>query len=133
MIIDVGAGDTDEMAVALGASDCAIVPVRPTAVDVWTMTLMDNRIGEARSNNPGLVAWVADQPGIHQPQAPGLRTDPCCSRRGCTELSVAGPVLCDRVAFQRAYAEGKTVTEYRQRSEKAADEIAALFRVGVRR
>ena len=44
-------------------------------------------------------------------------------------MDVAGPVLCDRVAFQRAFSEGQTVTEYNSRSEKAADEITALYRM----
>ena len=129
VVIDVGAGDTDEMAAALGTSDCAIVPVRPTAVDVWTMTLMDSRIGEARGDNPSLVAWALINQASTNPRHPASEQTRGVLAGGCTELRVAGPVLCDRVAFQRAYAEGKTVTEYRQRSEKAADEIAGLFRV----
>ena len=58
VVIDVGAGDSDEMSTALSLSDCAVVPVRPTAADVWTMTLMDSRIGEAQLANPDLHAWA---------------------------------------------------------------------------
>ena len=129
VVIDVGAGDTDEMAAALQASDCAIVPVRPAAVDVWTMTLMDSRIGEAKGDNPGLRALALINQASTNPRHPASEQTRAVLGQGCVELRVAGPVLCDRVAFQRAYAEGKTVTEYRYRSEKAAGEIAEMYRV----
>ena len=44
VVVDVGAGDGDEMEIALLMAECVVVPVRPTAADVWTMTLVDGRI-----------------------------------------------------------------------------------------
>ena len=129
VVIDVGAGDTDEMSAALRASDCAIVPVRPTAVDVWTMTLMDSRIDEARLDNQGLRAWALINQASTNPRNPAAGETRRVLSEGCAALSVAGPVLRDRVAFQRAYSSGRTVDEYRSRAEKAAEEIAALCRV----
>lgn len=38
-------------------------------------------------------------------------------------------MLCDRVAFQRAFAIGRNVEEYDTRAEKAAGELAALYQV----
>ncbi|MYA61450.1 MAG: AAA family ATPase [Dehalococcoidia bacterium] len=70
VVIDVGAGDSDEMGVALAASDCAVIPVRPTAADVWTMTLMDGRIAEAMSGNPGLAAWALINLASTNPRQP---------------------------------------------------------------
>ena len=70
VVIDVGAGDSDEMSTALSASDCAVVPVRPTAADVWTMTLMDSRIGEAGMDNTGLRAWALINQASTNPRHP---------------------------------------------------------------
>ena len=129
VVIDVGAGDSDEMSTALSASDCAVVPVRPTAADVWTMTLMDSRIGEAGMDNPGLRAWALINQASTNPRHPAAAQTRRTLAAGCASMSVAAPVVCDRVAFQRAFAEGRSVVEYNSRSEKAAQEIAALYRV----
>ncbi len=37
-------------------ADCAVVPIRPTGVDMYTMQLMDFRVAEARETNPGFRA-----------------------------------------------------------------------------
>ena len=129
VVIDVGAGDSDEMGVALAASDCAVIPVRPTAADVWTMTLMDGRIAEAMSGNPGLAAWALINLASANPRQPAAEETRRVLERGCSAMQVAGPVLCDRVAFQRAFAVGRTVEEYDTRAEKAAGELAALYEV----
>lgn len=129
VVIDVGAGDSDEMGVALAASDCAVIPVRPTAADVWTMTLMDGRIAEAMSGNPGLAAWALVNLASTNPRQPAAEETRRVLEQGCSAMRVAGPVLCDRVAFQRAFAEGRTVEEYDTRAEKAVGELAALYEV----
>ena len=129
VVIDVGAGDSDEMSTALSASDCAVVPVRPTAADVWTMTLMDSRIGEAGMDNTGLRAWALINQASTNPRHPAAAQTRRTLADGCASMSVAAPVVCDRVAFQRAFAEGRSVVEYNSRSEKAAQEFTALYRV----
>ena len=129
VVIDVGAGDSDEMSTALSLSDCAVVPVRPTAADVWTMTLMDSRIGEAQMANPDLHAWALINQASTNPRNPAATQTQEVLAQGCASMDVAAPILYDRVAFQRAFAQGQTVTEYNARSEKAADEITALYRV----
>ena len=129
VVIDVGAGDSDEMTLALTASDCAVVPVRPTAADVWTMTLMDGRIAEAMSGNTGLAAWALINLASANPRQPAAEETRRVLELGCSAMRVADPVLCDRVAFQRAFSVGRTVEEYDTRAEKAAGELAALYEV----
>ena len=127
VVIDVGAGDSDEMTAALSLSDRAVIPVRPTAADVWTMTLMDGRVAEARMDNPDLQAWALINQASTNPRHPAAEQTRGVLIEGCTAMGVADPVLRDRVAFQRAFAEGRTVAEYNSRSERATEEITALF------
>ena len=129
VVVDVGAGDSDEITLALTASDCAVVPVRPTAADVWTMTLMDSRIAEAMSGNPCLKAFALINLASTNPRQPAAEETRRVLEQGCSAMEVAGPTLCDRVAFQRAFAIGRTVEEYGTRAEKAAGELAALYEV----
>ena len=129
VVVDVGAGDGEEMTVALGDSDVAVIPVRPTAADVWTMTLMDSRVSEARANNPGLRAWALINQASTNPRQPAAAETREVLSRGCVAIKVAPAALCDRVAFQRAFAVGRTVEEYDTRAEKAAAELSALYEV----
>ena len=68
VIIDVGAGVTDDLVEAMDAADCVVVPVQPTGMDVWTMALIDRHVGEAL--------------GVRQSQAPGRDADPLRACRG---------------------------------------------------
>lgn len=106
VVIDVGTGDSDEMTFALAASDCADVPVRPTAADVWTMTLMDSRIAEAIPGNPGLRAFELINLASTNPRQPAAEETRRVLEQGCSAMEVSGPTLCDRVAFQRAVRGG---------------------------
>ena len=58
ILIDAGAGDTREVDSALRVADYVIIPVQPAGLDVWTLGLMDDRVGEARAINQALVAYV---------------------------------------------------------------------------
>ena len=51
IVIDVGAGDGVEMKLVLDVADCAVTPVKPAGVDVWTMGLMNNLVGQALEGN----------------------------------------------------------------------------------
>ncbi len=126
---DVGDSDSDEIAFTLDASDVAVVPVRPTAADVRTMTLMDGRITEAISGNPGLAAFALINLASTNPRQPAAEGTRRVLERGCSAMAVAGPTLCELVAFQRAFAVGRTVEEYDTRAGKAAAELAALYQV----
>lgn len=48
VLIDAGAGDTREVESALRVADQALIPVQPAGLDVWTLGLMDDRVGEAQ-------------------------------------------------------------------------------------
>ncbi len=46
IIIDAGAGDSREVESALRVAERAIIPVQPSGLDVWTLGLIDDRVGE---------------------------------------------------------------------------------------
>jgi chromosome partitioning protein len=58
IMIDAGAGDTREVESALRVAERAIIPVQPAGLDVWTLGLVDDRVGEAKAVNAVLVAYV---------------------------------------------------------------------------
>ena len=88
-------------------------------LDVWTMTLMDGRIAEAAVDNPGLRAFALINLASSNPRQSAMEETRLVLEQGCSAMEVAEPTLCDRVAFQRPFAIGRTVEEYGARIEKA--------------
>ena len=63
ILIDAGAGDTREVDSALRVAETVIIPVQPAGLDVWTLGLMDDRVGEAHATNATVMAYVVLKPG----------------------------------------------------------------------
>ena len=128
IVVDIGAGDSDEMSAALEVADCVITPVRPSGIDVWTMGLMDSRIVDAREVNKDLRCWAVINCGSTHPSSPDV-AHVRAALAGASTLQVAEPVIRQRVVFQRAVAAGMTVMEEPTASQKAKDEISDLYRL----
>ena len=126
IVVDTGAGDSMEMEDALVAADCAVAPLQPSGVDVATMGLVDGRVAQARERNPGLRAYALLN---RAPTNPRNRDESEARNalKACTALEVAPIRLCDRVAFARALTAGQTVMDHRPESQKARDEMAAVY------
>lgn len=129
IIIDVGAGVTDDLIEAMDAADCVVVPVQPTGMDVWTMALIDQHVGEAVTAQPDKRALAVINRASANPRHLGATQTRSALLSGCKHMRPIDEMLCERVAFQRAYTAGQTVLEYLERSDKAAEEIAALYSV----
>jgi chromosome partitioning protein len=126
IVIDAGAGDTREGESALRVADMAIIPVQPAGLDVWTLGLMDDRVGAAQAANDTLQAYV-----VLNRASPNPKDNDADEAReaidGCAHLRLATGVICDRVAVKRAAPAGVTVLEYKPFDPKAAHELQQLY------
>jgi chromosome partitioning protein len=126
LVIDAGAGDSREVESALRVVEVAIIPVQPAGLDVWTLGLIDDRVGEALAVNPALVASV-----VLNRTSPNPKDRDAAEAReaiaGCRHVRLAEGVICDRVAIKRAAPAGLTVMEYKPFDVKAADELQQLY------
>jgi chromosome partitioning protein len=126
ILIDAGAGDTREVESALRVAESVIIPVQPAGLDVWTLGLMDDRVGEAMSVNQPLVAYVV----LNRTSANPKDNDADEAREaieGCSHLQLAEGMICDRVAVKRAAPAGLTVIEYKPLDPKAVHEMQQLY------
>ena len=126
ILIDVGAGDSREVDSALRVADLVLIPVQPAGLDVWTLGLMDDRVGEALAIHEGLRAYV-----VLNRASPNPKDNDADDARqaidGCTHLQLSPGVICDRVAVKRAAPAGLTVLEYKPFDAKAASEMQQLY------
>ena len=126
VVIDAGAGDSREVESALRVADLALIPVQPAGLDVWTLGLIDDRVGEALSAQETLQAYVVlnrVSPNPRDPDAAEAKQ----AIEGCQHLRLAPGVICDRVAVKRAAPAGLTVLEYKPFDPKAAHELQKLY------
>ena len=127
ILVDVGAGDGPNLDTALRHSDCSVVPVRPTGVDMYTMQLMDFRVAEARGVNPGLRAIALINQASANPRHQALGIAVASLRNGVENLVVAETVIRDRVVYQRSHMLGQTVLEYLPRDDRGTGEMLSFY------
>ena len=126
VVIDVAAGDSREVEAALRVAGRAVVPVQPAGLDVWTLGVIDARVGEARGANPALDALVVLNRASTNPRDADV-DEAKDAIRACAALGLAEAVVRERVAVKRAAPKGLTVNEYRPLDAKAAEEFNAVF------
>jgi chromosome partitioning protein len=111
---------------ALRVAAVAIIPVQPAGLDVWTLGLIDDRVGEAQGVNESLQAYV-----ILNRASPNPKDSDVDEAReaieGCAHLRLVKRIICDRVAVKRAAPAGLTVLEYKPFDAKAAAEMRQLY------
>jgi chromosome partitioning protein len=128
IIIDAGGADTREVEAALRVADWAIIPIQPAGLDVWTLGLIDDRIGEAKAFNEKLQAFVV----LNRVSANPKDTDAREARDAISaseNLQLANCAVCDRVAVKRAAPAGLIVAEYKPHDPKASSELEQLYRL----
>jgi chromosome partitioning protein len=128
ILIDAGAGDTREVESSLRVAEQVIIPIQPAGLDVWTLGLMDDRVGEAIAANQVLMAYVV----LNRTSANPKDSDADEARDAidrCSHLQLAEGMICDRVAVKRAAPAGLTVIEYKPLDPKAAHEMQQLYRL----
>jgi len=128
VIIDAGGRDSMELRYALGVCDRAYVPVQPFQFDIWTIRQMDELVSMAKGFNPGLQAnivlnRVSTNPVVREDK----ETREFFSGEGFEHLSIADPILHERIAFRKSARDGLSVTEWKS-DRKASSEMDQLYK-----
>ncbi len=128
IVIDIAAGDSREIEGALRTASRVIIPVQPAGLDVWTLGIIDERVGEARVANPELEAFVVINRASTNPRDNDVdeAREAICE---CENFVISEVVVRERVAIKRAAPKGFTVAEYRPVDPKAVEEMEALYRL----
>ena len=126
IVIDVGAGDGVEMKLVLDVADCAVTPVKPAGVDVWTMGLMNNLVGQALEDNSALTCWAVVNMAPTDPRNKDVERTVAALGQ-LQAITVADVVVHNRVAYARSVPAGLTVEEMKPRPMKAYDEFVYIY------
>lgn len=128
VIIDAGGRDSMELRYALGVCDRAYVPVQPFQFDIWTIRQMDELVSMAKGFNPELRASivlnrVSTNPAVREDK----ETREFFADEGFENLSIAAPILHERIAFRKSARGGLSVAEWKA-DKKASLEMNRLYK-----
>jgi len=125
VIIDTGARETKTFRSALAASDVVLIPVTPSAYDVWAsedvLTLIDELSTTRDFSTRVVLNHVVPRTRVAQDALEALKE--MSEEQGVEMLETR---IHARVAWRMASSEGLAVTEYEPRGA-AASELRALW------
>lgn len=124
IIVDVGGRDTTSQRSALSVTDVFLIPFKPRAYDIWTISQVSSLILEVSAVNPKLKSIAV----LNQTDAIGKDNDTAEQILKESNIFETCPFsLGNRKAFANASTQGLGVTELKTQDAKASQEIKDLY------
>jgi chromosome partitioning protein len=129
IIVDAGGAANEMLRAAMVLADCLVMPLMPSAFDVWTIDTMNTLVGEAKQQNPKLKAYVVYNKVATHPQAAQQEIDESNELLSDFEHITALDVhLVYRKSVRQSQKKGVSVVEYKPADKKAIEEIQSIYR-----
>lgn len=126
IIIDAGGRDSIELRAAMTIADKMFVPVQASQFDIWTLSIINDLVNQAKGFNPSLAPKVlinraATNPSIQEvEEAKEVFSE-------FEHLSLSENLLKERISYRKAAKGGLSVTELSKPDPKSNTEIMALY------
>ncbi len=127
IIVDCGGRDSAEFRAALLIADKAIIPMRPTQFDLWTLGKVNSMVSDVLQINAGLKASIVINASNTNPSVTE-QNDAKLYAEGFEYISLAKTIIKDRIAFHKAASDGKSVEEITPIDQKAVAEVYSLYK-----
>ncbi|MDP4709464.1 MAG: AAA family ATPase [Rickettsiaceae bacterium] len=126
IVIDAGGRDSVELRATMTIADKMFVPVQASQFDIWTLSIINDLVIQARGFNPSLSPMViinraATNPAINE-VAEAIEV---FSEFDYLELSQH--ILKERISYRKAAKSGLSVIELPKLDSKSSEEILALY------
>jgi chromosome partitioning protein len=125
LIIDTPTTPEPDVMKAVGISDFCLAVARPTALDIAAIEKTVELV--ARSRTPGMI--VLNQCPPARSGAEPTLTRSAMDRLEFSKLPLAWTKLRTRAAYQHAFAQGRSVTEWNPSSDAASDVLRLLAEI----
>lgn len=126
IIIDAGGRDSVELRAAMTIADKMFVPVQASQFDIWTLSIINDLVNQAKGFNPSLSPKVlinraATNPSIQEvEEAKEVFSE-------FEHLSLSENLLKERISYRKAAKGGLSVIELSKPDPKSNTEIMALY------
>lgn len=127
VIIDAGGRDSVELRAAMTIAEKMYVPVQASQFDIWTLSIINDLIAQAKGFNPSLAPKVlinraATNPVVNEvEEAKEVFGD-------FENLELSLHILKERISYRKAAKNGLSVVELAKPDSKAISEITALYK-----
>ncbi|MBU6184502.1 MAG: AAA family ATPase [Rickettsiales bacterium] len=127
IIIDAGGRDSVELRAAMTIADFMYIPVQASQFDIWTLSIMNDLVAQAKGFNPNLVPNIlinraATNPIVNEVQeAKNVLQD-------FENLKLLHLVLKERISYRKAAKNGLSVIELEKPDLKAINEMTMLYK-----
>lgn len=128
VIVDAGGRDSIEFRAALLSADKALIPMRATQFDLWTLSRMNRLIDEVKIVNEFLEVFMVLNAASTHPNEKETNNAVTFLEEFPNLKLMRQQVIRERIAFHRAAAEGRSVLELSPIDSKAADEMKAIYK-----
>jgi len=121
IIVDSGGRDSVSQRAAISAADILVLPFKPRSLDIWTLSPVKRLIEECVNHNLKCYGFInqADFKGKNNDEALDVLKE-------CDLIKTLPLLVCNRVAFANASANGLSVFETIPRDDKACKEMQDL-------
>jgi chromosome partitioning protein len=126
IIVDAGGRDSAEFRAALLVADKAIVPIRATQFDLWTLSRLNRLFEDVKELNEELKVFIVLNAASTNPSVKETE-DAISFLKEFPNLFLMKSIIRERIAFHKAAFDGKCVTEIKSPDQKACDEINSLY------
>lgn len=126
IIIDAGGRDSVELRLALPIVQRAVIPIRPSQADVWTVAKMDILVAEAQGLNQDLQAAFVINCALSNTTRKTMEAKNYFSEY--VKMPLCETTMISRVVYMDAIEAGLGVTEMpRGKAGEAAGEVQLLY------
>lgn len=127
IILDTGGRDSFELRAGLSVADVAIIPLRPSQFDLWTLAKFNDLVSEIKTVNPNLRTYIClNQTPTNPVMKEADKASEFFNSSDFEHIQLAKSRIGHRIAFQSVAAKGKTVHEAKI-DNKAENELDALY------
>lgn len=126
IIIDAGGRDSIELRAAMTIADKMFVPVQASQFDIWTLSIINDLVNQAKGFNPSLAPKVLINRAATNPSIQEIEE----AKEVFSEfehLSLSENLLKERISYRKAAKGGLSVTELSKPDPKSNTEIMALY------
>lgn len=126
IIIDAGGRDSIELRAAMIIADKMFVPVQASQFDIWTLSIINDLVNQAKGFNTSLAPKVLINRASTNPSIQEVEE----AKEVFSEfeyLALSINLLKERISYRKAAKSGLSVTELPKQDPKSNTEIMALY------
>lgn len=126
VIIDAGGRDSVELRAAMTIADIMYIPVQASQFDIWTLSIMNDLIYQAKGFNPTLAPLILINRAPTNPVVNEV-TESKSVFDGFENLKLSSSILKERISYRKAARSGLAIIELDKLDSKSILEITNLY------